>query len=66
MRLSDFWTCTETIYESLWDTGNKNYMKKNAREQSNKSLMNELIKADFEIHDEEALKKKIKKLQGCI
>ncbi len=62
MRILDFWTCAETIYEGLWDTSNENNIKKNALEQSNKSFMNELIKADFEINGEEALKNKLKKL----
>ncbi|RUM29381.1 MAG: hypothetical protein DSY42_06650 [Aquifex sp.] len=49
-------------YEGLWDTNNENYMKRNAREHSFKSLINELIEAGVEIPGEETLRKKIKNL----
>ncbi len=35
-------------YEDIHGTSNENYMKKNAREQSIKSLMNKLIEAGFD------------------
>ena len=52
-------------YEGLWDTNNENYMKRNAREHSFKSLINELIEAGVEIPGEETLRKKIKNLKDA-
>ena len=40
-------------YEGLWDTNHINYMKRNAREHTFKSLINELTEADIEIPGEE-------------
>ena len=52
-------------YEGLWDTSNKNYMKRNAREHNLKSLINELIEAGVEIPSEETLRKKMKNLKDA-
>ena len=46
--------------EIFADTNNINYMKKNAKEHSFKSLIHELIEAGIEISGEETLRKKIK------
>ena len=52
-------------YEGLWDTNNINYMKRNVREHTLKSLINELIGAGVEIPGEENLRKKIKNLKDA-
>ncbi len=64
MKSLDFWKFIEK-YEGLWDTNNENYMKRNAREHSFKSLINEMIEAGVEIPGEETLRKKIKNLKNA-
>ena len=65
------WTAEETLrfleifrgYEALWDASHETYLKKNAREEAVRKLMEELIAANFDIPDEECLKKRIKNIK---
>ena len=54
-------------YEVLWDVSDKNYLKKNAREHNITKLFLQLQNAgpEFQIPDEETLKRKIKSLKNC-
>ena len=50
-------------YEALWDASHETYLKKNAREEAVRKLMEELTAANFDIPDEECLKKRIKNIK---
>jgi len=52
-------------YESLWDTANENFMRKNARQNNMTNLRMELNDIGFQISNDELLKKKIKNIKDA-